>query len=401
MMICFSKIVFEIRNSDSCFSHRHAELSHQFEIPKTLFSSEEQATADTKVERKAFQRTMPPMLTTIPKDLSLPSLTRRMSSTRLLFLLLIGCSAVSSFVVFDRRLSTLPFLKNNAKASSSSSSSPVVLSAGRTWGSSPNRDKPSRHRRFEVDPSKETFTFNSYFDCLSDPLPADINLEDIREFFALDETRLLLVSAGGRRSAKKLKLTPELVALWRSACTKYYGKELLPAQGDNVFACDSAIHFPGVTLTMTVCGGVKQLESPDGLPRGEFIVIGTKENVKGPPPLVWFFDQVLGTSGRKPDSFSLSKAEARIGISVVETEKSGQYAFKLDLKSQVRIDVPKLPFGAPKPPTNFLNEDTKAAILNTFKPDVLSAMKAARTSFLKSYHPPSPLPPPAAEGTTA
>lgn len=242
-----------------------------------------------------------------------------------------------------------------------------------------------RRSRIAAALNKETLTFSADFAFVSEPFFV-ADRSDVISFFKKDETRDLLLSAGGKRSAEAVTLTPELIEMWKICCNTFYGPESLPGENDIAIAAVSDIQFPGLKMITTVCSGSKALStrSNEDLPMYEFVLIADKFEVQGAAPVVWIFNKLTGSKAEDSQEFGLTKTRARSRVSLIETENSN-YAFQFALEMQVKVEFPKVLVKIMPTTKEKMEEQGSNAILKAVKQDIIDAITETRNSFVSTH----------------
>jgi len=245
--------------------------------------------------------------------------------------------------------------------------------------------KFERRSRTAAALNKETLTFTADFSYVSEAFSV-ADRSDVISFFQKDETRDLLLSAGGKRSAEAVPLTPDLVEMWKICCDAFYGPESLPGENDVAIAAVSDVQFPGLKMITTVCSGSKALStrSNEDLPMYEFVLIADKFKVQGAAPVVWIFNKLTGSQAEDSQEFGLTKTRARSRVSLIETDSSN-YAFKFALEMQVKVEFPKVLVKIMPTTKEKMEEQGSNAILKAVKQDIIDAITETRNSFISTH----------------
>lgn len=102
--------------------------------------------------------------------------------------------------------------------------------------------------------------------------------------------------------------------------------------------CSKGISFSGLTVETTVNCGAKLIErNPDtGLPSYEFTMIKDSTSARGPKPLLWIYNQVMGLVNGKGPQKKTTTSLCRISL----VEVNGGVAIDFESSFQVKLNFP-------------------------------------------------------------
>jgi hypothetical protein len=240
--------------------------------------------------------------------------------------------------------------------------------------------RPTAH--LYADNGQEVLTFSGNFELTSDHLPGAT--EDVASFFKSKECRNLLLSAGGTRPLAEVKVTPQLKEMWTEMCG-FFGSTNLPNDDDYVLICETTINFPGVCVRNKVYNGVKLLESENGLPEYELILVADKRSAEGPAPLVWLFNKLTGVKEDDDAEFSPPQGRVKNRVSIVKLE-DGDLAVNVDVKFQIVIKFPTILVRLLPVSKEKMEENGTASVLKAISKDIMASVEGTREAFLNKLH---------------
>jgi hypothetical protein len=199
--------------------------------------------------------------------------------------------------------------------------------------------------------------------------------ERLLKFFRTPSFRNLLVSGGGQRPVENLPLTETLLDDWTEKC-KALGAAL-PDKDDSVLAVESrSIEFPGLKVTSTATVGVKYVDQDP--PRHEFVLLGTQEEAKGLPPVVWIYKKLTGADQKKQGKDS-SDAKS---LSTVSCEtNNGNVVFRTKSFLQIGITFPKVLLKILPGDKATIEEKASSSVQKTLEKDVVQSLKAYESAY--------------------
>ena len=167
------------------------------------------------------------------------------------------------------------------------------------------RDKTSskapvrrRYQRVLDSSDPSALTFSGEFTKTSRPLASTTEDTDrLIDFFKTTTARdLLFVSDSAPKPVSPI--TRELFEEWRAEAQSL-GAATPDPETDAVFELSSdAINFSGLNVQTTVCCGAKLLETSEGFPTYEFVMIKDTTKANGPKFLLWIYNQVMDFAAR-------------------------------------------------------------------------------------------------------
>jgi hypothetical protein len=222
---------------------------------------------------------------------------------------------------------------------------------------------------------RETLSFRADFDLVSEKLPG-AGKEEVVSFLKREETRNILL--GFTRPVQEQPMTPQYRAMWEDV-SEYYGPSSVPNDDDRLLSSCMEIHFPGMTLLVTVLSGVKVFETNEGMPEYAFYLVGEIQSPRG--PLAWLFNILTGRKDKPKDEFSKSLACAATRVSIVDND--GGFAISFDTKLEVEVQFPSaliklLPVSKEK-----MEEQGSASVRKALSKDMLTAVTAMHDAFLE------------------
>lgn len=173
-------------------------------------------------------------------------------------------------------------------------------------------------------------------DCrLSEELTGDGDREVIKDFLQLDETRFLLLSAGGRRHCFPVSSCPQTKSLWNQVNKDHPSSSF---EDITFMATETTVKFPGFRMRNTVLNGCQQhFDSKSGMPVLTFCLIGDKKQLEGSLPVVWLVRKLTGIPKDhtiQPFQATETMAETKISIVPIEDGKS-QLEMNIDFTTTV------------------------------------------------------------------
>lgn len=203
--------------------------------------------------------------------------------------------------------------------------------------------------------------------------------ERLCKFFQTPSFRNLLVSGGGQRPVEYLPLTETLFQDWTQKC-KVLGASP-PSKDDSILAVESkGIQFPGLKVKSTATVGVKYVEDPGkASPRHEFVLLGTQEEAKGLPPVVWIYNKLTGGNKRNEGSGDSSRAQS---LSTVSYEtNNGNVVFRTKAFLRIGISFPKVLLKILPGDKATIEEKASSSVQKTLEKDCVQSMKAYESAY--------------------
>lgn len=225
---------------------------------------------------------------------------------------------------------------------------------------------------------KETLNFSASIETSSTPLDT-VSLDVLAEFLKTTLCRDHFLSAGGTSKCIEVDLTPELVELWRE-CSLRYGLDLLPGEGDAIVLGESCLQLPGLRMVNNVFTGVK-LVVGNNMPFYEFLLIGERRQVYGPPPLVWLFNQMTGNSAESEDVVKPTTTKVLSILSI--TDASDNPCFTFECNAEVIVEFPKFLLKILPASKEKMEEQGAASIKKAIERDINKAVSTVNDAFLK------------------
>ena len=224
-----------------------------------------------------------------------------------------------------------------------------------------------------------TLRLSGSMDVSSTNLPLTTN-EELSDF--LEDNYSLLVTAGGKRELKELELTPELVAMWKNACTLSGVEEPNEETDIAVQVRTGGIDFPGLHLESLAKIGVKKIKDNDSKRLYQFILLGDEQKVRGLPPVVWVFEKLTGS--KEKDSKDRQSSSSVTTVSYKDVNES-EIIFSIN--SQLTIEVNFPTFLLKILPTNKEKAEASGgkSITKLLEKDVAASMKAFEKAYLEKF----------------
>lgn len=222
-------------------------------------------------------------------------------------------------------------------------------------------------------------TLSGSMDVSSTNLPLVTN-EEFSAF--LEDNYYLLVSAGGQRELKELKLTPELVNMWKNAC-KLSGAEEPNEETDSaVQVRTGGIDFPGLHLVSLAKIGVKKIKDSDSKRLYQFILLGDEQKVSGLPPVVWIFEKLTGS--KEKDSKDRQSSSSVTTVSYKDVNDS-EIAFSISSQLTIQVNFPKVLLKILPTNKEKAEESGGKSIKKLLEKDVAASMKAFEKAYLEKF----------------
>lgn len=229
---------------------------------------------------------------------------------------------------------------------------------------------------------KTELVFSASVEKYSDPLPPDTTIADITEYLKNPVNRNALLSSGGSRAVEEIAISPELESLWREACEKEYGREMLPKEGDCILATDSVTKFPGLTMVNKVYNVARfGTKEASGMPNYTFLLVGEELSVSGLPPVVWIFNKLTG-SEKKKESLQ-SNGVCASSITVVK-DTDGQLVFSFIADIKIKINFPAVLLKILPTSKEKAEQTGSTSVRKAVERDVEVGVSGALETFLKS-----------------
>jgi len=229
----------------------------------------------------------------------------------------------------------------------------------------------------------------------SEPLAA--SKPDMNSYLTTNECRKLLLGAGGSRSVESLPPSPGLQTMWTNQLASGFAQRL-PEVPDEFLRTDTAIHFPGLTLTNTVVNGFSIVEKSVDETRlsseesTEYacasLLIGETRTVIGRKPLVWLFNKLTGDGGANnkkdgEESYSDPKAKVVTHTFVAEHNNSDNLVFRINVRFEVIVEFPKRLLRILPASQSTMEAKGSAAIQKAMSKDFSAATKSVRNGYIK------------------
>jgi hypothetical protein len=232
-------------------------------------------------------------------------------------------------------------------------------------------------------PKKQAnLTFLVELSVSSDPLPAETTTEQIKVFLEDMETRKLMLSTGKSREVQLVPMSPELTSLWNEQCQQEYGEANLPGSPDDcILATDVITRLPGLRLNNKIYNGVKKSTNDAGIPQYTFLMIGEKQSVKGPAPLVWIFNKLTGAEKKKDPSLKPSGV-AKSDVAVINNQ-DGSLAIRYDVSIKITVTFPAVLLKILPTTKEKAEASASASIRKGLQKDVENGAKGVYDGFLE------------------
>jgi hypothetical protein len=230
--------------------------------------------------------------------------------------------------------------------------------------------------------SQANLTFRVELSVSSDPLPAETSTEQIKIFLGDMETRKIMLSAGKSREVQQVSMSPELERLWRELCQQEYGEANLPGSPDDcILATDTITRLPGIQLINKIYNGVKTKTDDAGIPQYTFLMIGEKQSVSGPAPLVWIFNKLTGADKKKDPSLRPSGV-AKSDVAIIKND-DGTLALRCDVTLKITVTFPAVLLKILPTSKEKAEASASASIGKGLQKEVEKSAKSLYDAFLK------------------
>lgn len=218
---------------------------------------------------------------------------------------------------------------------------------------------------------------------ISGTLPCSDPLK-VKEFLMRDETRNLIMSAGGERPYETINRTPQLLQLWENVCEEYFTDDDKPKESDELFAVDTSIKFPGLTLVTSSLNGIKKITSSGDDKESlvyEFYLIGEEQTLKGAPPMVWLYKQ-LSNKDEEKSGYGPTNGKVKTSVTLVKQEDG--YALDLDCRFQILMKFPRIALKLLPASKEKIEAQASESIRKTVETDLKKSLQAVEKTFSES-----------------
>jgi hypothetical protein len=165
---------------------------------------------------------------------------------------------------------------------------------------------------------------------------------------------------------------------WKEKC-KVLGA-VLPNKEDSILEVESrGLAFPGLEVRSTATVGVKYVEREQGsTPRHEFVLLGTREQAKGFPPVVWIYNKLTGADPKNPGKGN-SNAKS---LSTVSYERiDGNVVFRTNAFLEIGITFPKVLLKILPGDKATIEEKASSSVQKSLEKDVFQSMRAYESAY--------------------
>lgn len=217
------------------------------------------------------------------------------------------------------------------------------------------------------------------FDLTSKNLPK-VKDEDFSAF--LEENYYLFASAGGKREMTQIELTPEMLTVWKEACSSS-GAEQPDGESDKLIQVRTGgISFPGLKVESLVKIGVKKIYKEDSNKLYEFTLLGDEQEVKGLKPVVWIYEKLTGANEKDSNDRQSTSSLTTVIYNDVNDSK-----ITFSINSQLMINVFFPAFLLKILPTNKekAEESGGKSLTSVLKKDVIASMTAFEKAYIEKF----------------
>lgn len=229
--------------------------------------------------------------------------------------------------------------------------------------------------------NEATLVLRADYSTGSDPAPKT-SVQAMVDFFRDPVNRNCLISGGNKRETQTVATTEELLQTWKARAYSL-GAQMPEASDIIVLVRIAGMSFPGIKLTSLSVIGTKLVvpTTSDAFPTYEFVLIQDKREATGLKPLVWIYNQLVGTGKLEREKDTSPTSLSRV---TVQSHDGASVVFKIKTFLEIRVRFPTVLLKILPVKKEKAEAQGSSALIKIISKDIDNAITKFRDSYVAS-----------------